>query len=79
MFAIWFVWVLSLQAGEDGVLYALAAMLAASFAIWCLKRKGGFAKVFAAVAIIAAIALPVSTHPKQVNLAFESDAWSAAA
>ena len=76
--AIWLVWVLSLQAGEDGVLYALAAMLAASFAIWCLKRKGGFAKVFAAVAIIAAIALPVSTHPKQVNLAFESDAWSAA-
>ena len=76
--AIWLVWVLSLQAGEDGVLYVLAAMLAASFAIWCFKLKGGLAKGLAAAAVIAAIALPASTHPKRVNLAFESDAWSAA-
>ena len=74
--AIWLVWVLSLQAGEDGVLYVLAAMLAAGFAIWCLKRTGGLAKAFAAVAILAAIALPISTHPKQVNLVHETDAWS---
>jgi len=76
--AIWLVWVLSLQAGEDGVLYVLAAMLAAGFAIWCLKRTGGLAKAFAAVAILAAIALPISTHPKQVNLAHETDTWSSA-
>jgi len=76
--AIWLVWVLSLQAGEDGVLYVLAAMLAAGFAIWCLKRTGGLAKAFAAVAILAAIALPISTHPTQVNLAYETDAWSSA-
>ena len=76
--AIWLVWVLSLQAGEDGVLYVLAAMLAAGFAIWCLKRTGGLAKAFAAVAILAAIALPISTYPKQVNLAHETDAWSSA-
>jgi len=62
--AIWLVWVLSLQAGEDGVLYVLAAMLAAGFAIWCLKRTGGLAKAFAAVAILAAIALPISTYPR---------------
>ena len=74
--AIWLVWVLSLQAGEDGVLYVLAAMLAAGFAIWCLKRTGGLAKAFAAVAILAAITLPISTHPKQVNLVHETDAWS---
>ena len=74
--AIWLVWVLNLQAGEDGVLYVLAAMLAAGFAIWCLKRTGGLAKAFAAVAILAAIALPISTHPKQVNLVHETDAWS---
>ena len=74
--AIWLVWVLSLQAGEDGVLYVLAAMLAAGFAIWCLKRTGGLAKAFAAVAILAAIALPISTYPKQVNLVHETDAWS---
>ena len=76
--AIWLVWVLSLQAGEDGVLYVLAAMLAAGFAIWCLKRTGGLAKAFAAVAILAAIALPISTYPKQVNLVHETDAWSSA-
>jgi len=38
--AIWLVWVLSLQAGEDGVLFVLSAMLAVSLAIWLFKRKG---------------------------------------
>jgi len=76
--AIWLVWVLSLQAGEDGVLYVLAAMLAAGFAIWCFKRKGGFAKSLGAVAVLAAIALPISTYSKEVNLAHETDAWSSA-
>jgi len=75
--AIWLVWVLSLQAGEDGVLYVLAAMLSAGFAIWCFKRKNGLSKSLGAIAIIAAIALPVSIFPEQVNLAHETDAWSA--
>jgi len=75
--AIWLVWVLSLQAGEDGVLYVLAAMLAAGFAIWCFKRKNGVSKILGAIAIIAAIALPVSIFPEPVNQALETDAWSA--
>jgi len=76
--AIWLVWVLSLQAGEDGVLYVLAGMLAAGFAIWCFKRKGGLAKLLGAIAVLAAVALPVSTYPKQVNMSHETDAWSSA-
>jgi len=76
--AIWLVWVLSLQAGEDGVLYVLAGMLAAGFAIWCFKRKGGLAKLLGAIAVLAAVALPVSTYPKQVNMGHETDAWSSA-
>lgn len=76
--AIWLVWVLSLQAGEDGVLYVLAAMLAAAFAIWCFKRKGRLNRILGVVAILAALALSVSIYPKQVNLAHEVDAWSAA-
>lgn len=75
--AIWLVWVLSLQAGEDGVLYVLAAMLAASFAVWCLKGKKLLSKSLGALAVIAAIALPVSIYPKQAALAHDTDAWSA--
>ncbi len=75
--AIWLVWVLSLQAGADGVLYVLAAMLTAGFAIWCLKGKSAIAKVLGAIAIIATIALPISIYPAQANLAHETDAWSA--
>ena len=76
--AIWLVWVLSLQAGEDGVLYVLAAMLTAGFAIWCFKRKAGFAKILGAIAVLAAIALPISIYPSQAAIAHETEAWSAA-
>lgn len=62
--AVWLVWVLSLQAGSDGVLAALAAALALSFGLWMYgrsqlaegrSRKIGFAA--AAVAVLAAIML----------------------
>ena len=58
--AIWLVWVLSLQAGEDGVLAVLSAMLAAALAIWLLKRSTGFAKALGILSILAAIALPLT-------------------
>lgn len=58
--AIWLVWVLSLQAGEDGVLYVLVAMLAVGLAIWFFKSKGMAGKVLGVLSILAAIILPVS-------------------
>ncbi len=62
--AIWLVWVLSLQAGSDGVLAALAAALVLSFGLWIYGRSQsaegrsrtlGFAT--AAVAVLGAIVL----------------------
>lgn len=58
--AIWLVWVLSLQAGEGGVLLVLSAMLAVTFAIWCFKRKSIIAMAIGGVSILAAIAMPLS-------------------
>ena len=63
--AIWLVWVLSLQAGSDGLLVALAAALALAFGLWALGRaqsaadglgrKAGLAT--AAIAVLGAAAL----------------------
>jgi thiol:disulfide interchange protein DsbD len=61
---IWLVWVLSLQAGSDGVLVALSAALALAFGLWIYgrsqiangtRRRIGFSA--AAVAILAALIL----------------------
>ena len=81
--AIWLVWVLSLQAGEDGVLAVLSAMLAAGFAIWALKRSGGLAKILATLSILAALALPLTpsanTNVKADAAAkLDSQVWSQA-
>jgi thiol:disulfide interchange protein len=62
--AIWLVWVLSLEAGPDGVLAALAGGLALAFGLWVYgrsqtaqgsRRRFGFAA--AAVAVLGAIVL----------------------
>jgi thiol:disulfide interchange protein DsbD len=62
--AIWLVWVLSFQAGSDGVLAALSASLALAFGLWIYgrsqsvdgaRRRFGFAT--AAIAILAALIL----------------------
>ncbi len=58
--AIWLVWVLSLQAGEHGVLVILCAMLAASLAIWLFKLSGGLSRTLGVLAVIAALALPLT-------------------
>jgi thiol:disulfide interchange protein len=39
--AVWLIWVLSLQAGSDGVLAALAAALVLAFALWVYGRSQG--------------------------------------
>lgn len=81
--AIWLVWVLSLQVGEDGVLLVLSAMLAVGLAIWFFKRKGGMGKVLGAASILAAIALPISISANTVSSAvssskIEAEVWSPA-
>ncbi len=85
MFAasIWLVWVLSLQAGEDGVLAVLSAMLAVAIAIWCLKRKSFVAKAIGALSILAAIAMPLSiatagTSDDVATAELKGEAWSPA-
>jgi thiol:disulfide interchange protein DsbD len=62
--AIWLVWVLSLQAGSDGLLVALASALALAFGLWALGRaqmSDGFGRkaglATAAVAVLGAIGL----------------------
>ena len=62
--AIWLVWVLSLQAGPDGLLVALVSALALAFGLWSLgraQRAEGFGRkaglATAAVAIVGAAAL----------------------
>ena len=39
--AVWLVWVVSQQAGADGVLVALSGMVLAAFAIWVWKASAG--------------------------------------
>ncbi|MBC6412268.1 MAG: thioredoxin family protein [Hyphomonadaceae bacterium] len=73
--AVWLVWVLTLQAGETGLLRLLAAFLGVSFAIWLFKRKGLFSRGVAILAVMAALSTTLMLHPKAV--AYEgTQAWS---
>lgn len=81
--AIWLVWVLSLQAGADGVFKVLLAMLILGFAIWCWKRAGGIAKTLSIIALTAAVMLPfglsVDTSAQSASLSadgYNKLAWS---
>ncbi len=76
--AVWLVWVLALQSGEDGVLLTLAAMLSASFAIWLLKGQSALSKGLAIAAIIATIIFPVmlKTAPSSTVHSSEAGVWS---
>jgi len=54
--AIWLVWVASVQTGPDGVLVALAAILAAGFAVWLLGIGAGRARIATSVlAVLVAL------------------------
>ena len=81
--AIWLVWVLSLQAGEDGVLLVLCAMLAVGLAIWFFKRKGAIGKALGALSVLAAIAMPISITANAVSAdasigKLDAESWSLA-
>ena len=56
--AVWMIWVLSLQAGPDGVLAALAAAVMLSFALWLFgrHRAGRPSKLAVGAASVAALA-----------------------
>jgi thiol:disulfide interchange protein DsbD len=69
--AVWMVWVLTQQAGADGVIYALGGMILIGFAIWLL-RVGGSASpavwarravAFAAIVLAFAAALRLEDRP----------------
>ena len=81
--AVGLVWVLSQQAGADGVLKVLLAMLLLGFAIWCWKRAGSFAKMLAILSLLGAFILPfqltLDVSTKGVSLesdGYEKLAWS---
>ena len=81
--AIWLVWVLNLQAGEDGLLVVLSAMLAVAIAIWCFKHTGMLGKAIGAVSVLAAIAMPLSISAGAasgdvVTAELKGEAWSPA-
>lgn len=78
--AIWLTWVLSLQAGADGVAKLLLGGLMLAFALWLFRRAGSLAKALGVIALIAAVALPVTTKTTvSTQTAFTSDVWSAEA
>lgn len=79
--AIWLVWVLSLQAGEDGVLIALSAMLAIGLAIWCFKSKSLISKVIGAASVLAAIVFPLTVtasgaSSESISTKVNAESWS---
>ncbi len=81
--AIWLVWVLSLQAGANGVLLVLSAMLVIAFAIWCFKRPARLPKIIGIGAVLAAFSLPfrisTSAGPAVTETAeLNAEAWSPA-
>jgi len=76
--AIWLVWVLGRQAGADGMLAALLAMLAFGFAIWFFKRSNLIAKAFGALALLAMIALPftITGSATSETAMLKTESWS---
>ncbi|MBA4221623.1 MAG: thiol:disulfide interchange protein [Methylobacterium sp.] len=55
--AIWLVWVATMQAGADGALAALVAILVAGFALWLIGVTRGSGRGLRAVAAAAALLL----------------------
>ena len=84
--AIWLVWVVSVQAGADGVLAALSAILAASFIVWLLQTTrdgavtaralgagGALLAAIAAVVLVTQLAVPV---PADTARNADSQTWT---
>jgi thiol:disulfide interchange protein DsbD len=75
--AIWLVWVVSLQAGANGMAMVLIAMLLFGLAIWLLKRSSTFAKVLAVMAIICSLALCIVIKTESsASTVLETQVWS---
>ena len=80
--AIWLVWVLSLQSGADGVAKLLLGALLLAFALWLFRKGSGLAKILGVVALLASIALPLSTKAPDSTTgetAINAGVWSAEA
>lgn len=77
--AIWLVWVLVSQVGPDGVIWALAAFLAAGFAVWAFSLRGAAARITAAVGVLltaGAVLAVARLEPMEIG-APSGGAWAA--
>lgn len=74
--AIWLVWVLTMQSGEDGLLLILGAMLLFAFAIWLVKRSHKLMKALGIVALILAITAPFTAKTSSSHTDLMTTAWS---
>jgi thiol:disulfide interchange protein DsbD len=75
--AIWLVWVVSLQAGANGMAMVLISMLFVALAIWLFKSTRTVSKGLAVAAIIAALVLSVSIKTEASSAAeLNAQAWS---
>lgn len=68
--AIWLIWVLSLQAGSDGVIITLVGILLLGFSIWLITGASGWGwkrivnLILGVAAICAALAMPFKSFSK---------------
>ncbi len=78
--ALWLLWVLSAQAGADGVIWALGGAIALSFGIWLATKLGGnlVGRVVSAAVILAAFAVPVlgTVAPRAEAAVVTPGTWS---
>lgn len=75
--AIWLVWVVSLQAGANGMAMVLFAMLLLGLAIWLLKRSSTVTKALAAIVVISSIALCAVIKTESVgSTVLATQVWS---
>ncbi len=75
--AIWLVWVLSIQAGADGVVTILVAMLLIGFAVWLFKVKTRLSKACSILSLIVALVMCLSLKGEtQSSSNLKQEAWS---
>ncbi|WP_426959158.1 protein-disulfide reductase DsbD family protein [Muricoccus radiodurans] len=78
--AAWLAWVLSVQAGPDGLLALLAGAVLIGFGAWALgvaqAAEWRFGKAVAGVAVIAALALLPRLSAAPATAVETADAWS---
>lgn len=75
--AIWLVWVVTVQAGEKGLLTVLIAMLLTGFAVWLFKSRQIFGRIIGAAALLGALGVPFTLHPKAVVINHDiAQVWS---